>query len=56
MELLRLKKWYYGPRADRLQTPDDVTQLLLGFRRTNLESHPVNPQDDLPPGEALLTE
>ena len=21
VELLRLKKWYYGPRADRLSTP-----------------------------------
>ena len=31
MELLRLKKWYYGPRADRLQTPGDVAQMLLGF-------------------------
>ena len=27
MELLRLKKWYYGPRADRL----DAGQLLLEF-------------------------
>ena len=28
---LRLKKWYYGPRADRLQTPGDVAQMLLEF-------------------------
>jgi hypothetical protein len=31
VELLRLKKWYYGPRADRLQTPGDAAQLLLEF-------------------------
>jgi hypothetical protein len=43
-ELLRLKKWYYGPRADRLQTPGDVAQLLLGFGE-QLESRPVNPED-----------
>ena len=46
-ELLRLKKWYYGPRADRLQTPGDVAQMLLTFA-TDLESRPVNP-NDLPP-------
>jgi transposase len=50
-ELLRLRKWYYGPRADRLQTPGDVAQLLLGFGE-QLESRPVNPED-LPPGEPL---
>jgi transposase len=43
-ELLRLRKWYYGPRADRLQTPGDVAQMLLTFA-TELESRPVNPQD-----------
>jgi transposase len=43
-ELLRLKKWYYGPKADRLQTPGDVAQMLLGFAE-QLESRPVNPQD-----------
>jgi transposase len=52
-ELLRLKKWYYGPRADRLTTPGDVAQLLLGFGE-QLESRPVNPQDlpaDIPEAE-----
>jgi transposase len=44
VELLRLKKMYYGPRADRLQTLGDVAQLLLGFA-TDLESRPVNPAD-----------
>jgi transposase len=43
-ELLRLRKWYYGPRADRLQTPGDVAQMLLGFAE-QLESRPVNPED-----------
>jgi len=50
-ELLRLKKWYYGPRADRLQTPGDVAQMLLTFA-TDLESRPVNP-NDLPTDEPL---
>jgi transposase len=51
VELLRLKKWYYGPRADRLQTPGDVAQLLLEFA-CDQESRPVNP-GDLPAGEPL---
>ena len=51
VELLRLKKMYYGPSADRLQTPGDVAQMLLAFT-TELESRAVNP-DDLPPGEGL---
>jgi hypothetical protein len=42
MELFRLKKWYYGPRADRLQTAGDVAQMLLTFA-TDLESRSVNP-------------
>ncbi len=40
MELARLKKWYYGPRTDRLQ----VGQLLLEFA-VALEQKPLNPQD-----------
>jgi len=43
VELARLKKWYYGPRADKL----NVGQLLLEFA-VALEQRPVNPQD-LPP-------
>ena len=31
VELERYKKWYYGPRADRLQSPGDLAQLLLSF-------------------------
>jgi hypothetical protein len=37
-ELLRLqlelecyKKWYYGPRADRLRTAGELAQMLLHF-------------------------
>jgi transposase len=47
IELGRLKKWYYGPRADRLQSEGDLAQLLLGFAET-LDRKPVNPAD-LPP-------
>lgn len=31
LELERYKKWYYGPRADRLQSSGDVAQMLLEF-------------------------
>jgi transposase len=44
VELLRLKKWYYGRRADTLQTPGDLAQLLLNFAG-ELDARPVNPQD-----------
>jgi transposase len=44
VELLRLKKMYYGPRADRLQTPGDVVQMLLEFAR-ELEARSENPED-----------
>ena len=40
VELARLKKWYYGPRADKLE----VGQLLLEFA-VALEKRPVNPDD-----------
>ena len=33
MELLKYKKWYYGPRADRLSSNDQVNQMLLEFAR-----------------------
>jgi transposase len=49
VELLRLKKWYYGPRADRLSTPGDVAQMLLAFAG-ELEARPVDPVD-LPSGD-----
>jgi len=31
LELERYKKWYYGPRADRLQSYGDLAQMLLTF-------------------------
>jgi transposase len=43
-ELLRLKKWYYGPKADQLSSPGDIAQMLLLFG-TDLETQPVNPAD-----------
>jgi hypothetical protein len=33
LELERFKKWYYGPRADRLQSSGALAQLLLILRR-----------------------
>jgi len=47
VELGRLKKWYYGPRADRLQSEGDLAQLLLSFAEA-MDRKPVNPAD-LPP-------
>jgi transposase len=31
LELDRYKKWYYGPRADRLKSPGELAQALLAF-------------------------
>ena len=39
-ELLRLKKWYYGPRADALSSVAEVNQMLLNFAG-ELEARPV---------------
>jgi transposase len=47
LELERYKKYYYGPRADRLGNSDDLAQMLLEFSEA-LERKPVKP-DDLPP-------
>jgi hypothetical protein len=46
LELERFKKWYYGPRADRLQSSVDLAQMLLNFAE-ELDRKPVN-ADDLP--------
>lgn len=46
LELGRYKKWYYGPRADRLQSDNDLAQMLLRFAE-EMDRKPVNP-DDLP--------
>jgi hypothetical protein len=47
LELERYKKWYYGPRADRLQSADDLMQMLLTFAE-QLDSKPIHP-DEHPP-------
>jgi transposase len=44
LELERFKKWYYGPRADRLETHGDLLQVLLDFAQ-ELEQKPIHPQD-----------
>ena len=47
VELARYKKWYYGPRADRLAASGDLAQVLLDFAE-ELEQKPICP-DDVPP-------
>ena len=47
LELERYKKWYYGPRADRLRTPGELAQLLLHFAE-ELDRKPIH-ADDVPP-------
>jgi transposase len=44
LELQRYRKWYYGPRADRLQSPIELAQMLLNFAG-ELDRKPVNPED-----------
>ncbi|MCE5309036.1 MAG: IS66 family transposase [Acidobacteriales bacterium] len=44
LELERFRKWYYGPRADRLQSSGDVAQMLLAFAE-ELNRKPVHPDD-----------
>ena len=44
VELERYKRWYYGPRADRLRTAGELAQLLLQFAE-DLDQKPV-PVDD----------
>jgi transposase len=50
LQLERYKKWYYGPRADRLATSGDVAQILLEFAE-QLEAKPIHPADVPAPGE-----
>src|SRR5713101_7578039 len=47
LELARYKKWYYGPRADRLNSASELAQVLLDFGQ-ELEQRPICP-DDVPP-------
>jgi len=44
LELERYKKWYYGPRADRLKSSGELAQALLNFGE-ELEQKPDHPQD-----------
>jgi hypothetical protein len=44
VELERYKRWYYGPRADRLRTAGELAQLLLQFSE-ELDGKPI-PADD----------
>jgi hypothetical protein len=51
LELQRYKKWYYGPRADRLATSTDLAQALLDFGE-QLQAKPVQPEDVPPKTES----
>jgi transposase len=44
LELERYKRWYYGPRADRLSSEQDIAQMLLEFALQQ-EDKPVHPED-----------
>jgi transposase len=44
LELQRYKKWYYGPRADRLQSSQEMGQALLEFGEY-LQAKPIHPED-----------
>ena len=46
-ELFQLKKLYCGPRADRLESEQELAQVLLDFAQ-ELDHKPIHPQD-LPP-------
>jgi transposase len=50
LELERYKKWYYGPRADRLATSEDLAQALLEFGE-QLQKKPIHPEDVPTQGE-----
>ena len=50
LELERYKKWYYGPRADRLQGTGDLAQLLLIFAE-EMDRKAVHPDDVTSPSE-----
>jgi transposase len=50
LELERYKKWYYGPRADRLSSSQDLAQALLEFGE-QLQAKAVHPEE-IPPNQA----
>src|ERR1035438_6427066 len=45
LELERFKKWYYGPRADRLQSSGEVAQMLLDFA-AELDRKPIHRSEE----------
>src|SRR6202050_5273499 len=49
-ELQLYKKWYCGPRADRLATSADLAQALLEFGE-QLQAKPIHPEDVPPKAE-----
>jgi transposase len=49
-ELERYKRWYYGPRADRLESSGDMAQMLLDFA-AELDRKPVPPEEVPPAAE-----
>jgi transposase len=51
LELERLRKWYYGPRADRLRSAGEVAQMQLAFAE-ELDRKPVHPDDISPATES----
>jgi len=51
LELERFKKWYYGPRADRLASSGEVAQMLLAFAE-EVDRKAVHPGDLPPAAEA----
>jgi transposase len=50
LELERFRKWYYGPRADRLHSAGEVAQMLLAFAE-ELDRKPVDLEDAPPATE-----
>src|SRR3954447_24934089 len=52
VELLRLRKWYYGRKADALSTAAQLNQMLLGFGQ-ELEQRPLDAQDIPPDAKPL---
>jgi len=52
LELLKYKKWMYGPRADKLASLSDVNQMLLRFGE-ELDQRPAPPIDPVDAADAL---
>jgi hypothetical protein len=50
LELDRYKKWYYGPRADRLSSSAQLGQALLNFGEERAATPP--PPEEVPAGPA----